>query len=235
MLAKLEDISHDITGYRFNETDSLFSFLKITESHWSVNSAELEFEEIIEREMSGKDFSANPKLTIVSGIPYSGKSTFVRANSACFDDCVDIAFDSLMRKLSFYHQLVSKDSEVAFNKCELIARVLGYELIRRSATNQRNIVLEHSSTPEQHLQLYKALQSDFGYQIDFIYIKCSLKEALHRAEKENMKRDGERYTPHEYIEQRYHLLQEMLVKYQQNFTIKVVNQNELDHYACHSR
>ncbi|MDG3084741.1 zeta toxin family protein [Vibrio hannami] len=225
---KFSEITKSVAGYHFSELDSLFYSLNIADSDWSLREAKHEFNQLIDRELSGVKPVKSPKLTVISGIPYSGKSTFFKAHSHLFVDSLDIAFDNIMQRMSFYHRIAQSDPRRAFEKCELLARVIGYELLNRAADKGVNVVLEHSSTPSQHLDLYLLIQKAYGYQIEFIFIDCSLETALNRAQTENMKRDGERYTPPEYIEQRYKLLQSMLNKYQQHFTIKVYSQHELN-------
>jgi len=223
---KVKDATYQVTNHNFNKLADLLASLNIEEEQWDYELAEKELEYILQIELSKASPSSKPKFTVISGIPFSGKSTFIKSNRELFRNSLFISFDKLMSEISYYNKLIKIDSELAFNKCESIARILGYELLIRALESRLSIVFEHSSTPNPHLDLYRAIIEDLQYEFDFVYIYCTVEEAQRRANSENMSRDGGRYTPLGYIRERYDMLEAMLNKYREFTSIKVVKNHE---------
>ena len=220
---KVRSIALQVCEFSYQEMERVFEHLNM--QHWDITEARKEFEAILNESMKGFVANSSPKFTVVSGIPFAGKSTFIYSQQERFADCLFVSFDKLMKQLSRYQQQMQVDTRAAFEECELIARILGYELLARAVENNVNIVLEHSSTPEPHVELYRWLKESTSYQVAFVHINIELKEARARAQSANQDRDDGRYTPLKYIEERYQSLQNMLDKYRQFLTLEVIEQN----------
>ncbi len=92
-----------------------------------------------------------------------------------------------MESLSGYQTELKQNGSVsAFQKYEMPARIIGYELLRRAVNRRVNIMFEHSGTNKAHLELFKNIKKK-GYKtaVDFIFCDTSLavKIAAARAEK----------------------------------------------------
>lgn len=158
-----------------------------------------------------------PLFIHVSGIPGSGKTTYIDHNMR--KNTVRIQFDAIMKQLPGYEESVQKEGLAkAFEKFEMPARVIGYELLDRALRQRCNIVFEHSLNPV-HLDLYRYL-NDNGYETNLVFMDCSPEEALQRV-KERESRIG-RHTPEDFIFGRYKTAQQLLPTFKdiaQSFTI----------------
>lgn len=158
-----------------------------------------------------------PLFIHVSGIPGSGKTTYIDHNMR--KNTVRIQFDAIMKQLPGYAESVQKEGLAkAFEKFEMPARVIGYELLDRALRRRCNIVFEHSLNPV-HLDLYRYL-NDNGYETNLVFMDCSPEEALQRV-KERESRIG-RHTPEDFIFGRYKTAQQLLPTFKdiaQSFTI----------------
>ena len=155
-------------------------------------------------------------MLVVAGIPFSGKSAYIeQVLKAECSGFLYISFDDIMQRLSIYKELVkSHGSQAAFEQCELLARVVGYELLHRAVETKLSIVFEHSSTPSEHVELYRVIQGSFGYQVEMRVLDVSLETAAQRAKRFNGKRDDNRHTPEHYLEERHKRLQKLLPEYE---------------------
>ncbi|MCF6435360.1 MULTISPECIES: zeta toxin family protein [Pseudoalteromonas] len=225
-MLSINQVVYSITGYQFNDIARVFEHLDISEQDWPYRQAEAEIEALICAKLQTQHKQKTPMFEVVSGIPFSGKSSFIQSKKGDFLGYLLISFDALMKELSYYQNLLQVDSELAFHKCELVARVLGYELLQRALEMKCNIVFEHSSTPKQHLELYKVIVNQYGYELRIHYIQCSSQLAKQRAERQNSLRDGGRYTPIKYIDERFNALQNMMIRYKKHFVVNEVEQSE---------
>lgn len=167
------------------------------------------YEDIIAGFLQSKKPALSQKILQVSGIPSSGKSTFINRQNFSNDVC--ISFDAIMDKIPSYHEDIKKlGLAEAFKIWEMPARVIGYELLRRAIDLKLNIVLEHSGSNQAHLQLFKNIKKA-GYKTEIVYLLCSPDKAGKRClEREKI---IQRHTPSELIHQRYNLLNEYMHKY----------------------
>lgn len=158
-----------------------------------------------------------PLFIHVSGIPGSGKTTYIDHNPR--KSSVRIQFDAIMKQLPQYDQAVRQEGLAkAFEKFEMPARVIGYELLKRALLRRCDIVFEHSLNPA-HVDLYKYL-NDVGYETNLVFMDCSPEEALQRV-KERESRIG-RHTPEDFISLRYKMAQQLLPTFKdiaKSFTI----------------
>lgn len=163
--------------------------------------------------------SSSPKFIQVSGIPGSGKTTFIEKHG--FKNYLYIAFDKIMTSLDEYQSDVIKLGPVeAFKKWEMPSRVIGYKILEQAIDNKLNIVLEHSGTNFAHVELFKKLPS-LGYNSEINFTLCDIDTACKRTvEREKA---TQRHTPKELIEQRNASIQKFLKIYQEFVEIKVYN------------
>ena len=164
-----------------------------------------EYDEII------ADFFKNAKkenvFIQISGAPGAGKTTFCKKfNNECF-----LSFDGIMENLPQYqNDLQQYGSEQAFKNHELTARIIGYEILRRSIENGYKLILEHSGVNSAHLELFEKLR-EMGYKTKIYFILCEIKKSLQRAK--TREKYTHRHTPEEMIQKRFCLLNEYIEKY----------------------
>jgi len=173
-----------------------------------------ETEDIIRQLLLGAYPVQNPELWQISGIPGSGKSTYCATH--LMPNFLYISFDKIMQMLEGYQKmLLSKGAEAAFERYEMTARIIGYELLRRAINKKLNIMLEHSGTNQAHLELFKNLPKR-GYQMKINAIVCdtnlALKRASDRAKKIN------RYVPEKLILERAQKFRDYMTAYQKTAT-----------------
>lgn len=207
----IKEIAFSIVGNHYSD-------LNVLVSNSALDTGELlnECESLILEYLKQCSTSNQPNILVVAGIPFSGKSTyienFLNVESTRY---LSISFDAIMQRLSMYQQLTRRYGlQVAFEKTELLARMVGYELLHRAVEARLPIVFEHSSTPKEHVALYRAIQNVYGYQIEMALMNVSLKVATQRANEFNGKRDDNRYTPAHYLDERHNMLQELIPAYE---------------------
>lgn len=169
------------------------------------------FDEIINETLSSATSVENPFLMNISGIPGSGKSTWCRRIMSRSANIVYISFDEIMNDERLPYRYAEKENpQKAFDEWELPARVAGYELLKQVVKLKKNILLEHSSSLKEHLQLFEWLLKD-GYKVHFRYIPVSIADAKKRV-MERAEKYG-RMVPVGYIEDRYKRLNDLLEAY----------------------
>lgn len=219
--SRLDNIIRSITKFDYNNISELFSYLEIEPSDWSVETAKKEFDEIIEKRVQFKLKRKNPDFTVFCGIPCAGKTTksdkFFESNK----EDILVRFDDIMESLSYYKKLHAKeDNKIAFKKCELIARVIGYQLLKISIEKGLQIIFEHGSTPKQHVDLYMLIKDLYKYNFKMIYIDVPLQTALDRNEKG---RNNNRYTDPVMIKERHFLMKSLIGEYKTKFLVEIVS------------
>lgn len=143
----------------------------------SVKSAETE--RLINKSLSGLIPSSAPELLQVSGIPGAGKSTYCAAHIK--KNYLFLSFDRIMTALKGYQQELKQNGSVAaFQKYEMPARIIGYELLRRALNKKINIMFEHSGTNKAHLELFHNIRQK-GYKTAVDFIVCDTTTAVKRA------------------------------------------------------
>jgi predicted kinase len=211
----------DITKFNYDRIDFLFQFLGIKNSEWNIKEAYIEFNGLIKEQFTLKRKHTKPSFMVVAGIPCSGKSSYINQLKDDSTDCIRIQFDSIMEKLSYYKQLTrSEGHKIAFEKCELIARVVGYQLLKEALMRRYRIIFEHSSTLIQHIDLYKFILKDLSYDFRMVYVNVSLNTAL---ERNKNGRKNNRYTSSKMIKERYFIIQKLLPTYQKVIPVEIVS------------
>lgn len=211
----IEDITTRITGYSYSN-------LKKTIPD-GVNKKEVvaTYEEIINEHLKKGIPQEIPFLINVSGIPGAGKSTLCRKllDMDTNSSAIYIGFDAIMEDKSLpYIKEAINNSEEAFKRWELSARIVGYELLRRAKENKYLIILDHSSASSQHVDLFNLFLSD-GYKVHFYFVAISEDEAKKRV------KNRKRHVPLNYIEERSRILQSLLPEYKRICTtFKLIEQ-----------
>ena len=143
----------------------------------------------------------------VSGAPGAGKTTFCQKSiNGCF-----LSFDKIMEDLPSYQKdLIEYGSKKAFQNNEIVARVIGYEILRRAVDSGCKLVLEHSGVNLAHLELFCNLKKlKYKTRVDFVI--SDLKTLLERVKVREA--ITKRHTPKKMVEQRYALVNEYIEKY----------------------
>lgn len=150
-----------------------------------------------------------PLIIHMSGIPGAGKSTFYQTHT--WPHHVFIGFDTIMEQIPEYQADVQNfGPAAAFNKWEIPARIIGYELLRRAVSQHKNIFFDHGALNSGHIQLLRNLKN-LGYETEMYFINCAPEVAYQRT----LKREQLtlRHTPRTLIEQRQTLVQTCLSEY----------------------
>ncbi len=169
-----------------------------------------EYEHLLQKMLDSAPSVENPTLIHMLGIPGAGKSTFYHKHK--FPPHLFIGFDSIMEQLPSYQTDTSNlGSAAAFQKWEIPARILGYELLRRAVEAHKNIFFDHGGLNPAHLELLQNLHN-YGYTTEMHHIICPLNLALKRAQLREQK--THRHTPQEMIKARYALMEKLAAQYQ---------------------
>lgn len=153
----------------------------------------------------------NPYLINICGLPASGKTYLCRTFKAAHKDVLYISFDSLMEDLPSYLNEHLKNRQKSFERWELPARFVGYQLLKQAVKHGLPILFEHSNATPHHIELYEKIKQA-GYTVDIRYIKADPELVLPRLEKR------ERYFSPERTKERASILNELLPVYEQTAT-----------------
>lgn len=174
----------------------------------SIKSAESE--RLIEKSLQTLSSEKTPELLQVSGIPGAGKSTYCATHQR--ENFLFLSFDKIMLSLSGYQQELQQNGSIsAFEKYEMPARIIGYELLRRAINKKVNIMFEHSGANPAHLELFKNIPAK-GYKTKMVFIMCDIALALKRAEVRA--KETKRYVPKHLILERAEKMKEYMTLYQ---------------------
>ncbi|MGN1063016.1 MAG: zeta toxin family protein [Alphaproteobacteria bacterium] len=153
----------------------------------------------------------NPCFVQISGIPGSGKSTYCKDFLETHPNYAYVSFDQIMERLTPYRQDVKMHGAVAaFEKWEIPARIMGYELLRRLIDKRANVLLEHSGVNEAHVQLAQNVKK-LGYKTDIRFVMCPLETAMKRVKARE--EQTHRHTPTHVICRRAAAVAEYYEKY----------------------
>ncbi len=154
-----------------------------------------ETEALIENALSSVTPSVTPTLMQISGIPGSGKSTYCSMHKS--KEYLYLSFDVIMTSLKGYQQeLLINGNKKAFEKYEMIARTIGYELLNRAIAKKVNIMLEHSGTNKAHVELFQNIKKK-GYNTLVNFILCDTSLAIKRTKERALKIN--RHVPEQLI------------------------------------
>lgn len=170
-----------------------------------------QYDAVISKYLQTAPSVEHPVLIHMAGIPGSGKTTYYRTHD--WPQHVFIAFDNIMEDLKEYqNDLKAFGAEIAFNKWEIPARIIGYELLRLAVEQHKNIFFDNGGSSQGHLELIKNIKK-FGYTTAMYYIDCPLQVAIERS----IIREKEinRHIPIETIEDRFYKTINKIKQYQQ--------------------
>lgn len=180
----------------------------ITSDYASVKNKETE--RLIAESLKGLTPSVSPELKQISGIPGAGKSTY--CSSHLPPNFLFLSFDKIMTSLSGYQRDIKAYGAVyAYQKYEMPARIIGYELLRRAIALRLNIMFEHSGANQAHLELFANLKNK-GYKTSVDFIICQTELAIKRAEERA--KIINRYVPKALILERAKNLKTYMTAYQ---------------------
>lgn len=167
------------------------------------------YDDIIQSFLQKATPNKKPKFIQIGGIPGAGKSTFCQNKN--WDSELFISFDAIMERIPQYQQDTYKLGRIrSFNKWEIPARVIGYEILRQAISNKADVFLEHSGVNVPHIQLMTNIKK-YGYDTEMYFILCDVETGYQRAiAREKL---TNRHTPREIIEQRASLVQKFLPHY----------------------
>ncbi len=177
----------------------------------SVGLSEKSAESIISMAFKDTTSQEHPRILHTLGVPGSGKSTYI--SSLDQTNTVVIAFDKVMETIPDYKEDVKNlGPEASFNKWELPARAIGYEVLHRAVNEKRNVIFDHSGARQDHVDFLQALKQDMDYRVEIASIEISDELAALRVLKREQ--NGGRYVPPEYIPQRQEAIRKLLPLYQ---------------------
>lgn len=167
------------------------------------------FNQLIKDYLANAQPTGQPTLTQLMGIPGAGKTTL--ANELNNTDKLFIGFDAIMESIDEY-QICKKELglKIAFEKWQIPARIIGYEVLRRAIEMRTNILFEHGGFWDTHVDFIKNLKK-FGYKTEILYLVCTADVARKRVT-ENIEKIG-RYTPIGLIDIRINKVPEFINKY----------------------
>ena len=168
-----------------------------------------EYESLIRKMMRKAVSSKQPRLVHMGGIPGAGKTTFTRHYN--MKNMVYIGFDAVMEEISGYQEdIMVFGPEEGFKKWEMTARIIGYELLRRSIEMRYDIFFDHGGCFKAHIDLIRNIRN-YGYTTDMYFILCDIETAYQRT----LQREEWtlRHTPRETIEERAELAENYLQFY----------------------
>ena len=123
-----------------------------------------------------------PYLVNFCGLPASGKSHLCRRFKSEHPEALYISFDALMESLPVYIKEHQTDRQKSFERWELPARFIGYQLLKGAVRHKLPIVFEHSNATPFHIELYEKIKQA-GYIVDIRYIDADVELVLPRLEK----------------------------------------------------
>ncbi len=168
------------------------------------------FEAIINKYLQAAPSELNPQIIHMAGIPGAGKTTFYHSQK--WAPHIFIAFDDIMEDIDEYQEDLKQYGTVyAFNKWEIPARVIGYELLCRAVSEKKNIFFDNGGSASAHIELMQNIKK-YGYTTIMYYIHCPLETAIKRAQKRE--KEINRHIPVKTIEDRYYKTLENIKIYQ---------------------
>ena len=169
------------------------------------------YEEIINRFLSKADSVSHPTIIHPLGAPGSGKTTFYKSHTWPLH--VLVAFDDIMEAIPQYQVDCKKLGNIkAFEKWQIPARIIGYELLRRAIEQKKNIFLDHGGSNKGHINLIKEIKKH-NYSSEMHYIECPLEICLKRCSQRE--KQIHRHTPKDLITSRHEQTKPMIEQYQQ--------------------
>ncbi|MBE6444592.1 MAG: hypothetical protein E7019_00835 [Alphaproteobacteria bacterium] len=167
------------------------------------------YEDIINHFLSQADNTSTPVLIHPLGAPGSGKTTFYTSNS--WSSHVLVAFDNIMEAIPQYQSDCQNLGNVkAFEKWQIPARIIGYELLRRAIEQKKNIFFDHGGSNQGHIQLIKSIKK-YRYTSEMHFIDCPLEICLQRCTQRE--KQIHRHTPKDMVISRHNQTKLLIDQY----------------------
>ena len=166
---------------------------------------------VIRHALEGIRPTDTPYLINICGLPASGKTYLCKSFKETHKDVLYISFDALMEELPTYLNEHLQDRKKSFERWELPARFIGYQLLKQAVKHKLPILFEHSNATPYHIELYEKIKQN-GYTVDIRYIDAKPELVLHILEQR------ERYFSPERTQKRALILQELLPFFKQTAT-----------------
>lgn len=166
---------------------------------------------IVRRALNGIHPVNDPYLINICGLPASGKTFLCRKFKEKHKEILYISFDALMEELPAYLNDRLKDRKTSFERWELPARFIGYQLLKQAVKHKLPILFEHSNATPDHIELYEKIKRA-GYTVDILYIAADPELILPRLELR------ERYFSPERARERALILRELLPELERTAT-----------------
>lgn len=176
-----------------------------------LTSVKREIRAALRHALSGVSPVADPFLINVCGLPASGKTYICRAFKAANAGMLYISFDAIMEALPTYLSEHLRDRKKSFERWELPARFVGYQLLKQAVRHRLPILFEHSNATVHHIELYEKIKQS-GYTVDIRYISADPELILPRLEKR------ERYFSPERTRERANVLRELMPVFKRTAT-----------------
>lgn len=184
---------------------------RIFPSDVDIKMIKLEIRQAVRNALAGVMPAENPYLINICGLPASGKTHLCRTFKANHAEMLYISFDAIMEDLPTYLSEHLKDRKKSFERWELPARFVGYQLLKQAVKHKLPILFEHSNATPYHIELYEKIKQA-GYTVDIRYIAADPDLVLPRLEKR------ERYFSPERTRERAAVLNKLLPVYKEKAT-----------------
>lgn len=147
-----------------------------------------------------------------SGVPCSGKNTYLDSNFKGNNNFIIIEADAIMLDMPFYKSDLNKgmSKESLFSQWEIPARILSYKLLLTSIDKGLSIIHNTGGFAEVNIEIIEQVKKN-GYLIKHIHFDIPSEIALKRLNDRN-KLSGQ-YTPIEYIIERQEEINKLLPHY----------------------
>lgn len=155
---------------------------KIFPADVDIGIIKREIRQAVKNALDGVRSVENPYLINICGLPASGKTHLCRIFKAKHTEMLYISFDALMEDLPTYLSEHMKDRKKSFERWELPARFVGYQLLKQAVKHKLPILFEHSNATPYHIELYEKIKQA-GYIVDIRYIAADPALVLPRLEK----------------------------------------------------
>lgn len=176
---------------------------KIFPSDVNLKTIKQEIRAVIQHALNGVAPVEKPYLINICGLPASGKTCLCRELKASRQEMLYISFDALMEELPTYLSEHTADRRKSFERWELPARFVGYQLLKQAVRHRLPILFEHSNATPYHINLYEKIKQA-GYTVEIRYIDADADLVLPRLEKR------ERYFSPERTRERARILRELM-------------------------
>ncbi|MDD9912789.1 MAG: zeta toxin family protein [Alphaproteobacteria bacterium] len=155
-----------------------------------------------------------PTFIHMMGVPGSGKTTIAEALYAeltSTESWMWHGFDGVMQKLRPYQEDLTTNTEEAFNKWELPARICGYKLLEEAVAKNVNILFDHGGADSNHPELLSWVKKQ-GYTVFMVKADIPQKLAEERVQARSAQ-PNTRFTPIKYVGERCRVLKDLEPKY----------------------